>query len=132
MLRSFEKIYEIKYLLDYTFIFKYKSSHEIMCEVHKPEKNRVLYEDSKITIECDPREIDGHIIRIGENHHIFPRRCLDDLYKRSSAGSLYESLRALDPTIGNSLQEAEISVECLGWALAKAKARDLENQLYSR
>lgn len=95
-------------------------------------ENRVLYNDEKIKIECDPRELNGHILQIGDNYHFLPRNCLDDLYRRETAESLSASLNAMDFMIGESLRESNISVESLGWAFAKAKARDLENQLYSR
>jgi hypothetical protein len=99
-----------------------------VCEIHKPEKRYDLYDDGKIQIRENPRDYEGHIVTIGQESYIFPSRVLADLYKRSSAGSLVESLNAMNSDIYPALQETDISPEQFGWALAKARVKELEKE----
>lgn len=91
------------------------------------EQQRSLYDDGKIKIECDPVEVNGHIVQIGKNYHAFPRNVLDDLYRRESADSLRASLRAMDDSVLVSLAQQNVSLERFGWILAIAKTKDLED-----
>jgi hypothetical protein len=91
------------------------------------EPQRALYDDEKIKIGCDPNEVNGHIVQIGKNYHLFPRNVLDDLYRRESADSLRVSLRAMDESVLVSLAQQNISLERFGWVLAIAKVNDMEH-----
>lgn len=90
---------------------------------------RVLYNDGKVKIECDSQEINGHVVQIGKNYHLFPRNVLDDLYKRESADSLGDSLRAMDESVLVSLAQQDVSLERFGWVLALAKVKDIEDSV---
>lgn len=97
-----------------------------MYEVHKSEKH-YLYNDGTIKIEENPQDWEGHIVTIGKESYIFPSRVLSDLYGRENDETLMQGLNAMNPFIKEGMKIANVSPERLGWALAKARVKELED-----
>lgn len=94
-------------------------------------RNECLYEDDRIKISRSPVEIDGHDLIIGNNPYPYflARGILKD-WAGMQPEQFKQSLLAYDRRILECLEQAQIPIETIGWALAKAKIRSLEDELF--
>ena len=92
-------------------------------------KGKELYNDGNMRIHKSAHGIDEHDVVIGEKY-IFLDRGIMSNWATASVTEIrlcYFNLRGIDYEVENS----SVPVREFGWALAKARIRELEDRLYS-
>ena len=87
-----------------------------------------LYSDKKIKVAYFRDLIDEHDLIIGNKHILLQRGVLEELARTSSEEFKFK-LHAINPDLNYSLKELNISYAEVGFAIAKARISELEEEL---
>lgn len=108
-----------------------------MCEVHKPEEiekteereGKLIYKEGKIEVR-EFRDGESHNLWIGKDYFFLDRGCLQQFAERTPIEFLRSNLANYNQSFPYILDKEKVSPEGLALILARARARELNDEVH--
>ncbi|MBT6690493.1 hypothetical protein HN903_02170 [archaeon] len=97
-----------------------------MREGVRKESSRILYEDERYMIGVSSMGTDEHNLLVNDSYAFLGRGIFNEL-ARADVRRLESSLRMVGEEVWHEMRKRNISLEELGWVLAKAAIKDKED-----
>lgn len=92
-------------------------------------EGRVIYATEKIEVRTFQRDPEAHSVWVGLDYILFQHGCLEQFALRTPPEQMQAHLANYNPSIPLILEKHSISPEGFALILARARAKELEQQL---